>query len=292
MVLFLAYSITVSKSIFHPKNRMYIAFFLTLLSILANSLMKIIAVTNQKGGVAKTTSVANLGAALAHRGKKVLLIDLDPQAHLTDGLGVKWDSLAKTVYQVLDGTATIQETMIRRALKNSTQEFSLLPSSLVLSGAEIKLSMIFGREQLLRNALNTLKDFDVVLIDCPPSLGLLTVNALVASTHILIPVEAEYYAKKGIVQTLEAFKEIKKLNPDLKLAGAFITKFDKRRNIHRESEQEIRDFFGEYVLQNMIRVDTVLSEAPQQGLTALEYAPSSRGVTDYELLIDEILGRL
>lgn len=250
--------------------------------------MRVIAITNQKGGVAKTTSVANFGAYLSAAGKKVLLIDLDPQAHLTDGLGVKWDDLEKTAYNVLDGTASIQEAILPRNLKGTQETLWLLPASLALSGAEIKLSMLFGREQLLKNALANVHNFDFVLIDCPPSLGLLTVNALVAADSILIPVEPEYYAKKGILQTLEAFKEIRKLNPGLKLGGAFITKYDVRRSIHKQSEQDIRGFFSQYVFQKVIRVDTVLSEAPQHGQTILEYQPQARGALDYQALTNEI----
>ena len=253
--------------------------------------MIIYAITNQKGGVAKTTSVANFAAFLAIQGKRVLLLDLDPQAHLTDGLGFKWDTLTLTAFNVLDGTTSMEEAILERPLANTKHSFWLLPSSLALSGAEIKLSMLFGREWLLKRALERSEDFDVVLIDCPPSLGLLTVNALVAADKILIPVEPEYYAKKGIVQTLDAFKEVKKLNTDLALGGAFITKYDMRRKIHKESEQEIRAFFGTYLFKQTIRVDTVLSEAPQQGKTILEYAPQSRGATDYRQLTAEIFGK-
>lgn len=252
--------------------------------------MQVYAITNQKGGVAKTTSVVNLGAVLALMGKRVLLIDLDPQAHLTDGLGIKWDQLEQTVFDVLDGTAKISDVVQTHYIPVGTQTVPLyvLPSSLKLAGADLKFSMVFGREQLLRQHFQALTDFDYVLIDCPPSLGILTVNALVAAHKILIPVEPEYYAKRGITQTLEAFKEVRKLNPSLNLGGAFITKYDVRRGIHKQSEEELRQFFGTMLFKSIIRVDTSLSESPQAGMTIFGFAPLSRGAQDYKSLAFEV----
>ena len=249
----------------------------------------ILSITNQKGGVAKTTSVANIGAALALQGNQVLLIDLDPQAHLTDGLGIKWNTLERTIYHVLEGTEAIENVIHERPLVGASNPLQVLPASLALTGSEIKLSMTYGREFLLRNALEEYAVPDYVIIDCPPSLGLLTVNALVASNGFCIPVEPEYYAKKGIEQTLRAFQAVRKLNAQLEIAGAFITKFDVRRLIHTESLKEVKDYFGELLFETIVRIDTNLSEAPQLGQTIFEYSPNTRGAGDYFNLTTEII---
>lgn len=249
--------------------------------------MKIIALANQKGGVAKTTSAINIGAGLTKLGKKVLVIDLDPQAHLTYSLGIEAHQLEKTVYELLKGECKLAEVIRERG------ELKVIPSNLNLSGAEIELSGMAGREFLLKEALDGVNDRDYVLIDCPPSLGLLTLNALTACHEVYIPLQTEFLALQGmskLIQTVEVVQ--KRLNRQLRITGIIATRYDHRKKLNREVVEKIKEYFGEEKLfKTIIRDNVSLAEAPSFGQTILEYKPESYGAMDYLNLCKEIVER-
>jgi chromosome partitioning protein len=248
--------------------------------------VKITAVINQKGGVGKTTSCINIGAGLAKLGKKILLIDLDPQAHLTYSLGVSAHELNSTIYEVLKGEAGIEDIVIK------TAGLCIAPSSLNLSGAEVELSGKPGREFLLKEALEPVTGYDYTLLDCPPSLGLLTLNALTASHEVFIPLQTEFLAMQGmnmLLQTVELVK--RRLNKDLQVNGIIGTHFDGRKNLNQEVMNKIREHFGDKVFRTVIRDNVALAEAPSHGKTIFEYRPDSYGASDYMKLCEEILAR-
>lgn len=245
---------------------------------------KIIAIANHKGGVGKTTSVVNIGARLANMGKKVLLIDLDPQASLSQSLGVI-DPEA-TIYDSIRGERPLQPLNIYKNL-------DLIPSDLDLSGAEIELSSQVGREYVLRDLIEDIKNsYDFVIIDCPPSLGLLTVNALTASDEVLIPLQAQFLAMRGLTKLLEVIDQIKKrLNKKLVIGGVFITQFDTRKILNRNVLDTINKHFNNNVFQTSIRDNVALAEAPTQGLDIFRYSPKCYGAEDYTALSAEIVNR-
>lgn len=248
--------------------------------------MKIIALINQKGGVGKTTSTINIGAGLKQLGQKVLLVDLDPQAHLTYSLGIAADELEKTVYQLLKGEISLHESIIER------DGLKLIPSILDLSGAEVELNSVAGREFLLREALAGLKGFDYVLLDCPPSLGLLTLNALTTANEVFIPLQTEYLALSGLSKLLQTIDIVqKRLNDSLIISGIIATRYDSRKKLNNEVVSKIKDYFGEKVFPTLIRDNISLAEAPSFGKTIFEYKPDSYGAIDYLNLCREILKR-
>jgi chromosome partitioning protein len=255
--------------------------------------MKIIALINQKGGVGKTTCAINIGAGLNKLSKRVLLIDLDPQAHLTYSLGVPAHSLGvpahelnNTVYELLKGAVTLKETIIER------NGLSLVPSSLNLSGAEIEFSGVAGREFLLKETVEGLKKYDYVFIDCPPSLGLLTLNALTTAQKVYIPLQTEFLALQGMTKLLETITVVKKrLNKNIEIAGIIAMRFDNRKNLNREVVEKIKEYFGDKLFNTLIRDNISLAEAPSFGKTIFEYKSNSYGAKDYLDLCKEIIKR-
>ena len=248
--------------------------------------MPTIALINQKGGVGKTTSTINLGAGLSMLGKSVLLVDLDPQAHLTYGLGIQAHELDYTVYEVLKGEIPAAEAIVRR------DGLEVLPSSLSLSAAEIELSGMAGREFLLKEALAELPPRDFVLLDCPPSLGLLTLNALTAAQEVFIPLQTEFLALQGMSKLIDTVNVVKKrLNPDLTISGIIGTQFDGRKNLNREVVEKIREYFADKFFETIIHDNVALAEAPSYGQTIFEYRPDCRGAQDYLALSQEAVAR-
>jgi len=245
-----------------------------------------IALINQKGGVGKTTSTINLGAGLAMLGKAVLLVDLDPQSHLTYGLGIQAHELDYTVYEVLKGEVAAQEVILKR------DRLEVLPSSLNLSAAEVELSGMAGREFLLKEALADLPPHDFVLLDCPPSLGLLTLNALTAAQEVYIPLQTEFLALQGVSKLIDTVNVVKKrLNPGLTITGIIGTLYDGRKNLNREVVEKIREYFSDRLFDTLIHDNVALAEAPSFGQTIFEYRPDCRGAQDYLALSQEAVGR-
>ncbi|MFA6537515.1 MAG: ParA family protein [Patescibacteria group bacterium] len=248
---------------------------------------KVIAVVNQKGGVGKTTTAVNLGAYLASLGKYVLLVDLDPQANATSGLGIEYQTLSKGVYEAISG-----EFLLREVLHSTSHiGYRVAPATPSLAGANVELVNLENREHRLAEALLEVRsDYDVILIDCPPSLGLLTINGLVASDYILIPVQAEYYALEGLGQLMSTINLIQEnLRPELAILGAVITMFDKRTRLSDQVMQELYKFFPDKIFRTVIPRNVRLSEAPSHGKSILEYDQYSKGGRCYEKLAREIL---
>ncbi len=250
--------------------------------------MKIIAISNQKGGVGKTTTAVNLAACLAKKGKKVLLVDCDPQGNSTSGVGVDKRRCEKTVYDILIDSANIGEAIVETPYEN----LSLCPSNISLSGAEIELVSEMGRETKLKNALMTVKnDFDIALIDAPPSLGLITINVLTAANSVIVPIQCEYYALEGVAQLMNTIKKVKSvMNPDLEIEGILMTMFDSRTNLSAQVIEEVKKFFPNKVYKTLIPRNVRLSEAPSFGKPIIYYDNASKGAESYLDLADEVLG--
>lgn len=258
----------------------------------------IFAVTNQKGGVGKTTTVLNIGVFLAIKEKRVLLIDIDPQANLSSGLGITHEpneiedlnnKSYKTVYDLLVNRIPAKEVIQKTRIEN----LSIIPSGIELAGAEVELVGALSRENILKRSLEEIKDdFDYILIDCPPSLGLLTINSLVSSDQVLIPVQSEYFALEGLGQLINTIKLIKgSLNPSMDIGGVILTMYDNRTNLSRDVASEIEKYFDAKLFKSVIPRNIKLSEAPSHGLSIYEYARASAGGLAYENLTDEIIGR-
>ena len=248
---------------------------------------RIIAVANQKGGVGKTTTTVNLGACLAYFGKKVLLVDIDAQGNATSGLGVRKVDVEKDIYDILVNETPIEEVV----LPSSRENLWVVPATIQLAGAEIELTNQMARETRLKQALAKITDdYDFVLIDCPPSLGHLTINAFTASDTILIPVQCEYYALEGLSQLLNTVRLVQKhFNPDLKIEGVLLTMLDARTNLGYEVVDEVKKYFREKVYKTIIPRNIRLSEAPSHGLSIIDYDPRSRGAEVYLELAKEVL---
>jgi chromosome partitioning protein len=246
--------------------------------------VKVISFVNQKGGVGKTTTTINLAAYLTTTKRKVLVIDLDPQANASSGLGIR--DVEKGIYDVLVGETTLQEAIQPTAQTN----LYLLPSTPDLAGATVELT---DEPQRLKRLLQKLEGFDVVLVDAPPSLGALAINALVASDGIIIPLQAEYYALEGVAGMMDTIDRVRDaLNPNLKLLGILVTMFDTRTNLAQQVEQNVREHFGELVFWSVIPRNVKLSEAPSYGQTINKYAPISSGAGAYKRLAQEVMQRV
>ncbi len=280
----------------------------------------VIGILNQKGGVGKTTTTVNLGAGLSSAGKRVLLIDIDPQSNLTTHLGLdnvpreaakgqerdesqreeSWSAsqdvvedsfyAGSTIYEVLKGEASLLDVIVHK----EDSALDVVPSSLLLSAADLEFGGRVGRELMLRRALEpVIERYDFILIDCPPALGLLTLNVLAAVTQVIIPVQSEYLALHGVRQLLDTIDQVRSIyNPELRVGGVLICMHDKRRKLAKAVADTIRSYFGDLVFNTVIRSNVSLAEAPSQGKDVINYAPSSSGAMDYKALTEEFLKRI
>jgi len=250
---------------------------------------KIIVLANQKGGVGKTTCAVNTAAGIAALGKKVLVVDIDPQGNATSGLGINKRSVLRSSYEMLCAGAGAEEATVKNVFKN----LDAIPSSQNLAGAEIELAAKEGRESFLKKALSLVRDkYDYIFIDCPPSLGVLTINALCACDSILIPIQCEYYALEGLSQLMNSVRTIKRLyNPNIAIEGVVLTMYDGRLNLTLQVANEIKKYFPNKVYKTAIPRNVRLSEAPSFGKPVIYYDPSSRGAKAYMELCGEIIAK-
>lgn len=248
---------------------------------------KIISIANQKGGVGKTTTSINLSTLLAKKGKKVLMIDADPQGNASSGVGIDRDDIELSVYDILINDIEVKQVVKKTNIKN----LDLCPSNINLAGAEVELVSVISREQRLKEKLDNVKeDYDFIIIDCPPSLGLITLNAFTASDSVLIPVQCEYYALEGLGQLLNTISLVKKhLNKEIEVEGALLTMYDARTNLSNQVVKEVKKYFNDKVYKNVIPRNVKLSEAPSYGMPISIYDPRSKGAKSYDKFVKEFL---
>ena len=248
---------------------------------------KIISIANQKGGVGKTTTAINLSTIIAKKGKKVLMIDADPQGNASSGVGIDRDNIELSVYDILINEVEVEEVVKKTNIKN----LNICPSNINLAGAEVELVSVMSREQRLKEKLDKIKaDYDFIIIDCPPSLGLITLNAFTASDSVLIPVQCEYYALEGLGQLLNTINLVKKhLNKNIEIEGALLTMYDIRTNLSNQVVKEVKKYFNDKVYKNVIPRNVKLSEAPSYGMPISVYDPRSKGAKSYEKFVKEFL---
>ncbi|QTJ33872.1 ParA family protein [Dolosigranulum pigrum] len=248
---------------------------------------EIIAITNQKGGVGKTTTSVNLGASLAYLGKKILLIDMDAQGNATSGVGVRKGEVDQDIYDVLINEVPLSEVI----LDSSRANMQIAPATIQLAGAEVELTSVMARETRLKRAVEEVKDdYDYIIIDCPPSLGHLTINAFTASHSLIIPVQCEYYALEGLSQLLNTVRLVQKhFNPDLSILGVLLTMLDGRTNLGSEVVEEVKKYFREKVHKTIIPRNIRLSEAPSYGKSIIDYDLKSKGAEVYLALAEEVM---
>lgn len=259
------------------------------MDITAHQQPRIISIINQKGGVGKSTTAVNLAAALGELGKKVLIVDFDPQGNSTSGLGIEKEELEQCVYDALLNDVPAENLLIQANCNNVT----VIPATIQLAGAEIELVSAMARETRLKELLEPVQEnYDFVFIDCPPSLGLLTINALTAADSVLIPIQCEYYALEGVTKLLESMRMVKsKINKGLEVFGVLLTMYDSRTSLANQVVDEVKQYFGDKVFNTLIPRTVKISEAPSFGMSVIQYAPQNKGAQSYMELAEEVIGR-